>query len=120
MGGRPGGTIGHAIATCFSWDHGLSRSDHACQAWGTENGFVVRIVQSSRATPVEILVVQPVNPLALWPWGLPFAFLSVLLSRPQDDWGWGDSGFNTGINGQSHTPSLDRLATTGVTFSDFQ
>lgn len=36
-------------------------------------------------------------------------------------WGWGDNAFNAGPSGGAppHTPHLDRLAATGVIFTDF-
>ena len=44
----------------------------------------------------------------------PLNFVFVLA----DDWGWGDVGF-TGSNSVLHTPNLDRIATLGITFTDF-
>ena len=40
---------------------------------------------------------------------------------PLLQWGWGDNTFNSGPSGGAppHTPHLDRLAATGVIFTDF-
>ena len=47
-----------------------------------------------------------------------FVVVRIVVVVPQDDWGWGDVAF-TGSNGPSHTPTLDRLAARGMTFTDF-